>query len=94
MPKFKNINGTSKNKCKCGSWMKHWYKETNKRTSVCSVYGCTIKEGLHGAHVQKTTRDMSWYIVPLCPEHNKAKGKLVVNQNTLFISANQTYTCG
>ncbi len=94
MAKVKNINGTSDNVCKCGSWIKHWENFSGKTRSYCSAYGCTKKNDLFGAHVQKTTSDMNWYIIPLCQDHNSAKGELEVSDSTIFVSANKSETCG
>ncbi|MEO0037174.1 MAG: hypothetical protein RIQ59_385 [Bacteroidota bacterium] len=92
MTKIKNINGTTDNTCKCGSWLKHWEKFSGKSSNYCSEKTCTQKE-LVGAHVQKTTSDMSWYIIPLCKAHNGATGELEVGDSTVFVSANKNETC-
>lgn len=93
MASVKNINGTSYNNCKCGSWLKHWEKLSEKTASFCSVYGCSTKTDLVGAHVQKTTTDMSWYIIPFCNSHNQTKGELNISDSTTFVSANKKETC-
>lgn len=89
--KIKNINGTSGNNCSCGSWLKHWRKFSYYDKTYCSEVSCTNQD-LVGAHVQKNTSDMSWYIVPLCQTHNKSKEILDVGETTL-ISANINLTC-
>lgn len=91
MAKVKNINGTSDNNCKCGSWLEHWKKFANRTPTYCSEKSCLGKD-LVGAHVQKDTSDMSWYIVPLCQTHNKSKDTLDVGETTL-VSANKKETC-
>jgi hypothetical protein len=93
MVNVKNIIGTSDNDCKCGSWLKHWVKFSGKTASYCSAYGCMKKTDLLGAHVQKTTIDMNWYIIPFCNDHNKIKGELQVSDSTVFVSANKSNTC-
>lgn len=92
--RVKNINNTSDKKCKCGSWMNHWMNECNKRTAVCSAYGCSQKDNLHGSHVQKATSDFTWYIIPLCPKHNKSIDQLEVKKETNFALASISETCG
>jgi len=91
--KVKNINGTSQNKCKCGSWLNHWEKFAKKSASYCSESSCISKQ-LVGAHVQKAdSKDNNWYIIPLCSYHNNHKGELDIG-NTILISANVYETCG
>lgn len=93
MSKVKNINGTSDNNCKCGSWLNHWEKFSQKPAIFCSVKNCTQTSDLVGAHVQKATTDMKWYIIPLCKAHNSATGELEVSDTTVFVSANKAETC-
>ena len=53
--KVHNINGTSDNKCKCGSWEAHWEKFNERKRSwpkYCSESSCT-ESATVGAHVQK-----------------------------------------
>ena len=92
MTKVKNINGTTDNTCKCGSWLKHWEKFSGKTPNYCSEKNCTQKD-LVGAHVQKTTSDMNWYIIPLCKAHNATMGELEIVDSTVFVSANKNETC-
>lgn len=93
--KVRNINGTSQNACKCGSWLKHWEKFGGKSApTYCSESSCTEKE-LVGAHVQKdTSTDKSWYIVPLCKKHNAKTDSLTISDLTTLVSANVSQTCG
>lgn len=94
MASVKNINGTSENNCKCGSWLKHWEKFSGKTATVCSAYGCNEKIDLVGAHVQKTTADMSWYILPLCKTHNAKSSELKISDSFyVLVSANKKETC-
>ncbi len=96
--KVHNINGTSDNKCKCGSWEKHW-EEFNEFQlpwpSRCSEKDCLNFAEL-GAHVQKEDGSSSqWYIIPLCREHNACRGESIeVRDDTSFASANRGKTCG
>ncbi len=94
--KVKNINGTSDNTCKCGSWLEHW-KKFSKRDlpTFCPEEKCTQKPEV-GAHVQKDGgSDSSWYIVPLCKTHNGETGKsLTISDFVHLVSANVSTTCG
>lgn len=93
MAKVKNINGTSDNDCKCGSWLKHWMKYSGQTANWCSEKSC-INKDLVGAHVQKAdVSDMSWYIIPLCSSHNKSSGVLETMESVKFVSANRKETC-
>ena len=92
--KVKNINGTSANVCKCGSWLEHWKRFGGGTVpSYCSASSCTQKPEV-GAHVQKDTwTDSSWYIVPLCQGHNSQTGRSLEVSATL-VPANVSLTCG
>lgn len=91
--KVKNINGTSQNKCSCGSWLKHWEKFSNQKSSYCPEVGCT-KQDLVGAHVQKAnSTDDSWYIVPLCSAHNQSSQTIEIADSCKLVSANKKATC-
>lgn len=94
--KVTNINGTSDNKCKCGSWIKHWEKFSEQTADQCCVKGCTSDVKV-GAHVQKSgSTDKSWYIVPFCHAHNtSAKDTILeLNAGVDFEPANVSKTCG
>jgi hypothetical protein len=91
-----NINDTSQNTCKCGSWLNHWIKFSGQGLPRwCSERSC-IKAPEVGAHVQKDGYvDMGWYIVPLCDEHNRQTGKsLGLVDGVTLVSANVSQTCG
>jgi hypothetical protein len=91
-----NINGTSDNTCKCGSWLEHWKKFSGQAVpSFCPVEGC-LGQSLLGAHVQKdSSYDRNWYIVPLCTKCNTMTGKsLKYNDVYKLVSANVSETCG
>ena len=94
--KVKNINGTSDNACKCGSWLEHW-KNYSKQDlpKYCSEKTCTGKPEV-GAHVQKdNSTDESWYIVPFCYTHNAKTGEsLEIVESVKLVSANVNETCG
>jgi len=94
--KVRNINGTSDRTCKCGSWLDHWRKFSGQPlSSYCSETACIQKPEL-GAHVQKESlTDSSWYIVPLCRQHNGQTGKsLTISDSVTLVSANVADTCG
>lgn len=94
--KVTNINGTSDNKCKCGSWIKHWEKFSKLTADKCCVKGCT-SAATDGAHVQKSgSTDGCWYIVPFCHAHNtSAKDTILeLKDGTHLVSANVSETCG
>ena|ERR1043166_5680974 len=94
--KVKNINGTSDNTCKCGSWMDHWKKFSGQLLSqYCSEKVCIRKPEV-GAHVQKdNSADTDWYIVPFCTNHNGETGKsLEIVDSMVLVPANVSKTCG
>lgn len=93
--KVNNINGTSPNACKCGSWLDHWVKFSGRALpSYCAEATCR-KGPEVGAHVQKdSVTDKAWYIVPLCTGHNKTAKSLDIMDSTVLVSANVSETCG
>jgi len=91
-----NINGTSPNKCKCGSWLDHWKKFSRQSVPLyCPTIGCFEKTEV-GAHVQKSgSTDQKWYIAPLCKAHNGKTGESIdISDSTALVSANVNETCG
>lgn len=94
MAKVKNINGTSKNNCNCGSWLQHWKNYSGQNAEYCSEKLCLEKAELVGAHVQKSdSKDMSWFIIPLCKTHNKSTGDIEIMDSRKLVSANIKETC-
>lgn len=94
--KINNINGTSDNTCKCGSWLNHWKNYSGQSLpSYCPEEKCTQKPEV-GAHVQRdSSSDRSWYIVPLCKAHNARTGEsLRISDSVILVSANVSNTCG
>lgn len=92
--KITNINGTSQNKCSCGSWLKHWEKFSARTTKYCYEKNC-LETGLVGAHVQKAdSTDQSWFIAPLCQSHNMSKTDIELISGAKLVSANKSKTCG
>jgi hypothetical protein len=92
--KVRNINGTSDNSCKCGSWLAHWKNFSSTSLKYCAEKSCTNDIEV-GAHVQKPdSTDKSWYIVPLCKEHNAMTGTSIeISDSTTLVSANTQATC-
>lgn len=94
--KVKNLNGTSKNKCKCPGWLEHWRNFGGKMPhSRCAEQSCQNGQEV-GAHVQIAEgTDSTWYIVPLCTAHNAMTGQsLDLVPGTTLVPANVTETCG
>ena len=93
--KVNNINGTSSNTCKCGSWLKHWVKYSNASLPVYCVESTCTNAPEVGAHVQKDgSTDRSWYIIPLCKTHNAKTNQSLTVGSVTFVSANVSNTCG
>ena len=91
-----NINGTSDNICKCGSWLAHWKNYSGQELpTYCPESSCIQKPEV-GAHVQKgNSTDKSWYIIPFCKKHNgKAGETLTVSDTIKLVPANVSETCG
>ena len=60
---------------------------------MCAVEGCG-KRATDGAHVLKAGEDKSWYIIPLCREHNgKHGGILEIIDRVQFVSATARDKC-
>lgn len=92
----KNINGTSDNTCKCGSWLKHWKNFSQQSVPrYCPAEECVQKPEM-GAHVQKDkANDPRWYIVPLCKKHDGETGNsITIIDYVKLVSANVSETCG
>ena len=91
----RNISGTADYACSCGSWLKHWEKYSGQNLpTYCPEKNC-LNKVLVGAHVQKDSiLDNSWYIIPLCQEHNKSAKSLEVANYIKLVSANRSGTCG
>jgi len=94
--RVKNINGTSANTCKCGSWLDHWKNYSGRSVpSLCSTESCVNGPEV-GAHVQKDVAwDNSWYIVPLCKTCNAMTGEAItIGDSVTLVPANVSQTCG
>ncbi len=91
-----NVNGTTDNICKCGSWLAHWQTFSGQQIpTYCAEKSC-VKTPEVGAHVQKeSSSDKSWYIAPLCQEHNVRTGQaLILVDSVVLVSASVDHTCG
>ena len=91
-----NINGSTQNTCSCGSWLEHWRRFSRQLLpSQCPEERCIEKPDV-GAHIQKDSHtDSSWYIIPLCKNHNAETGKsLTVSDSIALVPANISETCG
>ena len=92
MTKIRNIKGTANNRCKCGSWINHWEKYSQTKSTICAEIKCKNKIVL-GAHIQKVNSESrEWFIIPLCSAHNNSAETLCIKQ-TIFVPANITITC-
>lgn len=93
--KVKNLNGTSQNKCKCGSWLDHWKNYSKQTANGCVVNSCSNKPEV-GGHVQKDSNtDNNWYIIPICKTCNAKKNQtLEISDIVNLVSANVANTCG
>lgn len=92
--RIRNVNGTSDLSCSCGSWLNHWKNYSRQSVpSYCSERNC-IKKPEVGAHVQKDSIiDKTWYIVPLCNEHNLKASALDIGDYVALVAANTSSTC-
>ena len=85
MIKVKNVHGTGGRKPKDAStWIEYWEKHKGKREYTCSACRC-LSLRLCGAHVKKclSSREQSWYIVPLCPACNQRTDEFFVEAGLL-----------
>lgn len=93
--KVRNLVGTTKNTCSCGSWLDHW---RNHHPGIGVDFFCSHKECLKidliGAHVQIVDGvDKSWYIVPLCKKHNNTSEIFEVVSYATLVPAKKSETC-
>lgn len=94
--KVNNLNGTTYDTCKCGSWLEHWKKYSCQTLPThCPEETCTQAPTV-GSHIQKdSSTDRSWYIVPLCSRCNAKTGEsLEVSDHVTLVVANVDSTCG
>jgi hypothetical protein len=73
--KVKNINGISDSpKCPCGDWLKHWEEHIGRRAGLCCEHSCRNSAEV-GTLVQKDNGKDTWFVVPLCREHDSRHGE-------------------
>lgn len=88
-----NIDGTSDNTCKCGSWKQHWINFSGQKwPTYCCEKKC-LNHAEVGAHVQRLHGSKHWFIVPFCKAHNNKAYSLEILDNTKLVSANRSETC-
>jgi hypothetical protein len=93
--KVSNVNGASESICRCGSWLDHWKNFSGQAVPTYCPESSCLNQDLLGAHVKRAdARDDNWYIMPLCAEHGKATGTLVVNDAFELVPADVAETCG
>ena len=87
----KNLRGTSKRRCACGSWIEHYYNHTTSRRTTCGVLGCGGDFDL-GGHVYdlsgRRRQDWNHYIVPMCTPCNRTDDELVLKVGVRPVPAN------
>jgi len=82
-----NLNDTSDNSCRCGTWIRHWENYRNKHAVNCVA--CHKHTTTIGAHVQKTySNDQRSFIVPLCYSCNKNTDDFDVPDDALIPAMN------
>jgi hypothetical protein len=92
MARIKNMKFIVEGLCTCGSWMEHWKKYSGQTLACCVEVNCTGKD-LVGSHVQKSSADSDWYILPLCKTHSEMQGEIEVSDNYRLVSADPMETC-
>lgn len=67
---FRNVKGSSKNTCICGSWKGHWIKLSGKVwPPYCQRANCINKADV-GAHITQVSGSQVQWIVPFCSTCN------------------------
>ena len=90
----RNVAGTSDLGCECGSWLQHWLNNGGSETRVtCAALECLNAHSV-GAHVvgQDERADGSWWIIPVCSEHNMETEPYWVTRQVAFAPANTQET--
>ena len=89
---WKNSKDTGDLSCSCGSWMKHWVKNSGKPwPDVCSVTGCNGKAALGGHVINPNVTGVR--IVPLCDSCNKLASTFSLKGGVTLPSSNKSLTC-
>lgn len=90
---WKNKKGTANRTCSCGSWKKHWMNfSTEPWPLFCSVEDCLNIATLGGHVINSSSR--TEYIIPLCDKCNKRDDVFSIEEDTIFVPANVSETCG
>jgi hypothetical protein len=92
----KNIReGSRDTACGCGSWIRHWENGSGEERGVCCAVGCSNAAD-RGGHVQlKNSEDRSWYIIPICAEHNNRFGEeYEIYDDTSLVPVGKSFKCG
>merc|ERR1712078_422094 len=80
----KNIKGTSKKANQISNLKRKYKKATGTKRKTCAVKGCK-KEWTDTAHVQqKSRKDKSWQVAPLCRPHNQTDKKMKVESKSML----------
>jgi len=92
----RNITGREPDppKCGCGTWIRHWEKNSKQSVKKCCALACFSK-ATDGGHVQrKDIKENSWFIIPLCHDCNVQFGKeFDVNDDTFFVPVGELSNC-
>jgi hypothetical protein len=89
----RNLQGTSRHLCWCGSWIEHWRCGSGGGRFTCAVVGCSGPAEV-GAHV-KPVDLTGWYIAPFCKGCNHWSNReiLTLDRRTWLVRANVSLTC-
>jgi hypothetical protein len=88
---IRNLRGTARRGCICGTWIDHWYNETRSTRLTCSVYGCGAYATV-GAHVEiLNSTDRGHYIVPICHPCNMEPDEMDLKIGIALVSANTRF---
>ena len=89
---WKNKEGTSERKCKCGTWKQHWLNSTNEEWPETSCVKDCQESATLGAHIYNPKVNGEW-IVPACESCNSLTDKFSLDSSTTLVSANKQKTC-
>lgn len=87
----RNAFGTAGRRCRCGSWLQHWYNFTASSRTTCAVINCGFGAEV-GGHVT-LVGDRAHYIVPLCLGCNTRTDWMLLDSRILPVSANRRDSC-
>ena len=90
----RNVKGTSRFNCKCGSWLDHYNRFGGLKSNYCVVEDC-LNLAAVGAHIVKLIAfDQDTYIIPMCKQHNASDKLLSVDDDYVTVKASRENTCG